>query len=199
MKKFLSLYARGMTVREIQAHLEEMYCAEILPMLTSAVTDAAMDETKAWQSRLLDARYLIVYLDCIDVKSRDTGAVKVKAVYLVLGIDLTGHMQLLGLWVAQTEGAQFRRQVATELKNRSVQDIFIAFVDGLKGFPAAIEPLYPQTAVQLCVLHMVRYSLNYVGWRMRKAVAADLRSVYEAATSDGANAALNEFEQRWGG
>lgn len=196
--KILSLYARGMTVREIQAHLEEMYGAEVSPTLISTVTDAVIDEAKAWQSCPLDALYPIVYLDCIHVKSRDAGAVKVKAVYLALGIDLTGNKQLLGLWIAQTEGAKFWLQVVTELKNRGVQDIFIACVDGLKGFPEAIESVYPQTAVQLCVVHMVRHSLNYVSWKMRKAVAADLRTVYAAATLEAATAALHEFEQKWG-
>ena len=196
--KILSLYARGMTVREIQAHLEEMYGAEFSPTLISTVTDAVMDEAKAWQSRPLDALYPIVYLDCIHVKSRDAGVVKVKAVYLALGIDLTGNKQLLGLWIAQTEGAKFWLQVVTELKNRGVQDIFIACVDGLKGFPEAIESVYPQTAVQLCVVHMVRHSLNYVSWKMRKAVAADLRSVYAATTLEAARAALDAFEQQWG-
>jgi len=196
--KILSLYARGMTVREIQAHLEEMYGAEVSPTLISTVTDAVMDEAKAWQSRPLDALYPIVYLDCIHVKSRDAGVVKVKAVYLALGIDLTGNKQLLGLWIAQTEGAKFWLQVVTELKNRGVQDIFIACVDGLKGFPEAIESVYPQTAVQLCLVHMVRHSLNYVSWKMRKAVAADLRSVYAATTLEAARAALDAFEQQWG-
>jgi putative transposase len=196
--KILSLYARGMTVREIQAHLEEMYGAEVSPTLISTVTDAVMDEAKAWQSRPLDALYPIVYLDCIHVKSRDAGVVKVKAVYLALGIDLTGNKQLLGLWIAQTEGAKFWLQVVTELKNRGVQDIFIACVDGLKGFPEAIESVYPQTAVQLCLVHMVRHSLNYVSWKMRKAVAANLRSVYAATTLEAARAALDAFEQQWG-
>jgi len=196
--KILSLYARGMTVREIQAHLEEMYGAEVSPTLISTVTDAVMDEAKAWQSRPLDALYPIVYLDCIHVKSRDAGVVKVKAVYLALGIDLTGNKQLLGLWIAQTEGAKFWLQVVTELKNRGVQDIFIACVDGLKGFPEAIESVYPQTAVQLCLVHMVRHSLKYVSWKMRKAVAADLRSVYAATTLEAARAALDAFEQQWG-
>lgn len=196
--KILSLYARGMTVREIQAHLEEMYGAEVSPTLISTVTDAVMDEAKAWQARPLDTLYPIVYLDCIHVKSRDAGAVKAKAVYLALGIDLTGNKQLLGLWIAQTEGAKFWLQVVTELKNRGVQDIFIACVDGLKGFPEAIESVYPQTAVQLCVVHMVRHSLNYVSWKMRKAVASDLRTVYTAATLEAARVALDEFEQKWG-
>ena len=196
--KILSLYARGMTVREIQSHLEEMYGAEVSPTLISTVTDAVMDEARAWQCRPLDAVYPIVYLDCIHVKSRDAGVVKVKAVYLALGIDLTGNKQLLGLWIAQTEGAKLWLQVVTELKNRGVQDIFIACVDGLKGFPEAIESVYPQTAVQLCVVHMVRHSLNYVSWKMRKQVAADLRTIYAATTLEAATAALDEFARKWG-
>ena len=196
--KILSLYARGMTVREIQGHLQEMYGAEVSPTLISSVTDAVMDEAKAWQARPLDALYPIVYLDCIHVKTRDAGAVRAKAVYLALGINLAGEKELLGLWIAQTEGAKFWLQVVTELKNRGVQDIFIACVDGLKGFPEAIEAVYPQTAVQLCIVHMVRHSLNYVSWKMRKAVAADLRAIYAAATVDDAQIRLQAFEDKWG-
>jgi putative transposase len=151
--KILSLYARGMTVREIQAHLEEMYGAEVSATLISTVTDTVMDEAKACQSRPLDGLYPIVYLDCIHAKSRDAGVVKVKSVYLALGIDLKGNKQLLGLWIAQTEGAKFWLQVVTELKNHGVPVIFIACADGLKGFPEAIESVYPQTAFQLCVVH----------------------------------------------
>lgn len=196
--KILSLYARGMTVREIQGHLEEMYGTEVSPSLISSVTDAVIDDAKAWQSRALDALYPIVYLDCIHVKARDSGAVRVKAVYLALGINLAGEKELLGIWIAQTEGAKFWLQVVTELKNRGVADIFIACVDGLKGFPEAIETVYPKTAVQLCIVHMVRYSLNYVSWKLRKAVAADLRTVYAAATVAEAEARLTEFDEKWG-
>lgn len=196
--KILSLYARGMTVREIQGHLEEMYGTEVSPSLISSVTDAVIDDAKAWQSRALDALYPIVYLDCIHVKARDSGAVRVKAVYLALGINLAGEKELLGIWIAQTEGAKFWLQVVTELKNRGVQDIFIACVDGLKGFPEAIEAVYPKTAVQLCIVHMVRYSLNYVSWKLRKAVAADLRTIYAAATVEEAEVRLDEFEEKWG-
>jgi len=195
--KILSLYARGMTVREIQSHLEEMYGTEVSPSLISSVTDAVMDEVKAWQSRPLDALYPIVYMDCIHVKVRDNGAVRVKAVYLALGIKLDGEKELLGIWIAQTEGAKFWLQVVTELKNRGVQDIFIACVDGLKGFPEAIEAVFPRTAVQLCIVHMVRYSLNYVGWKLRKEVAADLRAIYTAATVDEAERQLTAFEEKW--
>lgn len=197
-EKILSLYARGMSVREIQAHLTEMYGAEVSPTLISTVTDAVIDEVKTWQSRPLDALYPIVYLDCIHVKVRDAGAVRAKAVYLALGINLAGEKELLGIWIAQTEGAKFWLQVVTELKNRGVQDIFIACVDGLKGFPEAIETVYPKTAVQLCIVHMVRYSLNYVSWKLRKEVAADLRTIYTAATVDEAERRLDEFEAQWG-
>ena len=196
--KILSLYARGMTVREIQGHLEDMYGTEVSPTLISSVTDAVLDEVKTWQSRPLDALYPIVYLDCIHVKVRDSGAVRVKAVYLALGINLAGEKELLGLWIAQTEGAKFWLQVVTELKNRGVADIFIACVDGLKGFPEAIEAVYPKTAVQLCIVHLVRYSLNYVSWKLRKDVAADLRAIYTAATVEEAGHQLDAFEETWG-
>mgnify|MGYP002776365286 CR=1 FL=1 len=195
--KILSLYARGMTVREIQSHLEEMYGTEVSPTLISSVTDAVIEEVKAWQSRPLDSIYPIVYLDCIHVKVRD-GSVRVKAVYLAIGINMAGEKEVLGLWIAQTEGAKFWLQVVTELKNRGVADIFIACVDGLKGFPEAIEAVYPQTAVQLCVVHMVRHSLNYVSWKMRKVVAADLKTIYSAATADEALLRLEEFADQWG-
>ena len=194
--KIISLYARGMTVREIQSHLQEMYGAEVSPSLISAVTDAVADEVKAWQARPLDAIYPIVYLDCIHVKVRD-GAVRVKAVYLAIGITMAGEKEVLGLWLAQTEGAKFWLQVVTELRNRGVQDIFIACVDGLKGFPDAIEAVFPKAVVQLCIVHMVRHSLNYVSWKRRKDVAADLRRIYTAATAEEAELMLGEFEARW--
>ena len=196
--KILSLYARGMTVREIQSHLEEMYGTEVSPTLISSVTDAVIEEVKAWQGRPLDSVYPIVYLDCIHVKIRDSGVVKAKAIYLALGITMTGQKEVLGLWVAQTEGAKFWLQVVTELKNRGIQDIFIACVDGLKGFPEAIETIYPNTTVQLCIVHMVRYSLNYVTWKYRKDVASDLKSIYGAGTIERAAQALDDFEERWG-
>jgi len=195
--KIISLYARGLTVREIQSHLEELYGTEVSPSLISSVTDAVADEVKAWQSRPLEPIYPIVYLDCIHVKVRDTGAVRVKAVYLAIGINVSGEKEVLGLWIAQTEGAKFWLQVVTELKNRGVQDIFIACVDGLKGFPEAIETVYPQTAVQLCIVHLVRNSLNYVGWKMRKQIAADLKQIYQSATVDEAEQRLAEFETQW--
>ena len=194
--KILSLYARGMTVREIQAHLEEMYGAEVSPSLISSITDAVSEEVKGWQSRPLDPIYPIIYLDCIHVKVRE-GAVRVKAVYLAIGVTMTGEKEVLGLWLAQSEGAKFWLQVVTELRNRGVQDIFIACVDGLKGFPEAIEAVFPRAAVQLCIVHMVRHSLNYVSWKRRPEVAADLKRIYESATADEAEQRLGEFEAKW--
>ena len=194
--KILSLYARGMTVREIQAHLEEMYGTEVSPTLISSVTDAVNDEAKAWQARPLDPIYPIVYLDCIHVKVRE-GAVRVKAVYLAIGVAMTGEKEVLGLWLANNEGAKFWLQVVTELRNRGVQDILIACVDGLKGFPEAIEAVFPKTTVQLCIVHMVRHSLNYVSWKKRPEVAADLKRIYTAATADEAEQRLGEFEAKW--
>ncbi|WP_373317293.1 IS256 family transposase [Chitinibacter tainanensis] len=194
--KILSLYARGMTVREIQAHLEEMYGTEVSPSLISSVTDAVIDEVKAWQSRPLDAVYPIAYVDCIHVKVRE-GSVRVKAVYLALGVTMAGEKEVLGMWIAQTEGAKFWLQVVNELRNRGVQDILIACVDGLKGFPEAIEAVFPKTAVQLCIVHMVRHSLNYVSWKRRKAVAEDLKRIYQSATVEEAEQRLAEFEASW--
>lgn len=196
--KIISLYARGMTVREIQQHLSEMYGTEISPTLISTVTDVVIDEVKLWQSRPLDSIYPIVYLDCIHVKVRDAGNVRTKAVYLAIGVNMDGHKEVLGLWIAQSEGARFWLSVVTELKNRGVQDIFIACVDGLKGFPEAIETVYPQATVQLCIVHMVRNSLNYVGWNKRKEVAADLKQIYSSSTLAEAEMALLNFERQWG-
>jgi transposase-like protein len=173
-----------------------MYGAEVSPSLISSVTDAVVDEVKIWQGRPLDAVYPIVYLDCIHVKVRE-GAVRVKAVYLAIGVTMNGDKEVLGLWLAQTEGAKFWLQVVTELKNRGVQDIFVACVDGLKGFPEAIGAVFPHTAVQLCIVHMVRHSLNYVPWKRRAEVAADLKRVYTATTADEAEQRLGEFEEKW--
>jgi len=175
-----------------------MYGTEISPSLISSVTDAVIEDVKAWQSRPLDALYPIVYLDCIHVKVRDNGAVRVKAVYLALGIKLDGEKELLGIWIAQTEGAKFWLQVVTELKNHGVSDIFIACVDWLKGFPEAIEAVFPQTAMQLRIVHMVCHNLNHVSWKLRKEVAADLRAIYTAATVEEAEQHLTAFEAKWG-
>ena len=195
--KIISLYARGMTTREIQGHVEEIYGVEISPSLISAVTDAVTDEVKAWQNRPLDALYPIVYMDAIRVKGRGNGHVMNKAVYLAIGINLEGVKEVLGMWAAETEGAKFWLQVVTELKNRGVQDIFIACVDGLKGFPEAIEAVFPRTQVQLCIVHMVRNSLKYVSWKQRKEVAADLKVIYHSATAELAELNLTAFAQKW--
>ena len=197
-EKVLSLYARGMTNREIQGHLLEIYGTEVSPSLISRVTDAVLDEVTAWQNRDLAAVYPIVYLDAIHLKIRTDGRVQNRAVYLALGINLEGHKELLGLWIGETEGAKFWLNVLTELSNRGLRDILIAAVDGLTGFPEAIAAVFPRTEVQLCVVHMVRNSLRYVPWKNRKAVVRDLRKVYTAATADAAEAALSEFEQAWG-
>ncbi|AMK76884.1 IS256 family transposase [Methylomonas denitrificans] len=195
--KIISLYARGLTVREIQAHLAELYGTEVSPSLISAVTDAVLEDVALWQARPLDSVYPIVYLDCLHTKVRDSGCVQVKAVYLAIGINLAGEKEVLGLWIAQSEGAKFWLQVVTELKNRGVNDIFIACVDGLKGFPEAIETVYPQTAVQLCIVHLVRNSLHYVSYKLRQQVADDLKRIYQAATAQDAERQLREFESRW--
>lgn len=195
--RIISLYARGMTTRDIQAHFQDAYGVEVSPTFISQVTNAVMDEVTAWQNRPLDSVYPIVYLDALVVRSRDSGAVQNKHVYLALGINLDGEKELLGLWMAQTEGAKFWLSVVTELKNRGLQDILIACVDGLKGFPEAIEAVYPQTQIQLCIVHQVRHSLRYVSWKQRKEVAADLRNIYAAATLAEAERALDEFALKW--
>lgn len=195
--KIISLYARGLSTREIQAHLEEIYKVEVSPALISKVTDAVSDEVKAWQSRPLDSFYPILYLDALQVKIRDGAHVTNKAIYLVIGVTLAGHKEVLGMWVAQTEGAKFWLQIVTELKNRGVQDVLIACVDGLKGFPEAINTVFPKTEVQLCIVHQVRSSLNYVGWKQIKEVATDLKKVYQAATRAEAELRLAEFAERW--
>ena len=161
------------------------------------MTDDVVEEVKTWQNRQLDEVYPIIYLDAIQFKVRDEGHVRNKAVYLAIGVNLDGLKEVLGLWIAQTEGAKFWLQVVTELKNRGIADIFIACVDGLKGFPEAIETVFPKTEVQLCIVHMVRHSLNYVSWKQRKEVAADLKTIYTSATESEAEAALNEFADKW--
>lgn len=195
--KILSMYARGMTTREIQGHLEEIYGIEVSPTLVSNVTEAVQEEVRAWQSRALEPLYPIVYLDALYVRMRDNGQVQNRAVYVAIGVNVEGYKEVLGLWTSSNEGAKFWLQVLTELRNRGVQDIFIACVDGLKGFPAAIETVYPHTQVQLCIVHLVRQSLRYVSWKQRRAVASDLRPVYGAATADEAARQLDEFAAKW--
>lgn len=196
-EKVLALYARGMTTREIQGHMEEVYGVEVSPTLISTVTDAVLDEVRAWQARPLEAVYPIVFLDAIHVKGRVQGHIQTQAVYLALALTLTGEKELLGLWVGEAEGAKFWLSILTELKNRGVQDILIAAVDGLTGFPEAIATVFPRTQVQLCIVHMVRGSLRYVSWKERRTVAKDLRAIYQAPTVDAAEQALEAFEERW--
>jgi putative transposase len=196
--KIVSMYARGMSTREIQGHLQEMYGVEVSPGLISEVTDAVMEEVKAWQSRPLEPVYAIVYLDALYVKMRQEGRVENRAVYVAIGVDLEGRKDVLGLWTSGNEGAKFWLAVLTELKNRGIRDIFIACVDGLKGFPQAIESVFPATRIQLCIVHLVRASLNYVGWKERKLVAADLKLIYRAATELQAELELTNFIAKWG-
>lgn len=196
-ERIVSLYARGMSTRDIQAHFEDVYGVEVSPTFISQVTNAVLDEVRAWQQRPLAPVYPIVYLDCLVVRSRETGSVQNKSVYLALGVNCDGEKELLGLWLAQTEGAKFWLSVMNELKNRGLDDIFIACVDGLKGFPDAIEAVYPNTQVQLCIVHQIRNSLRFVSWKERKAVAADLKTIYGAATLKQAEQALEQFAETW--
>jgi len=193
----ISLYSRGMTTREIEGHLLEIYGVEVSPGLVSQVTDAVCADVLAWQNRPLEEVYPIVYFDALWGKVRENGQVVKVAVYLALGITIAGNKEVLGMWAANTEGAKFWLHVLSELKNRGVRDIFIGCVDGLKGFPEAMEAVFPATQVQLCLVHMVRQSLSYVGWKERKAVAADLKQIYRAATEAQAEQALRDFEVKW--
>lgn len=195
--KIISMYARGMTTRDIQAHLQEIYGVEISADLVSRVTDTVINDVKEWQNRPLDEVYPILYLDATIVKVRSEGRVVNKSAYLAIGININGIKDVLGIWLEQSEGAKFWLKVMTELKNRGIRDIFIACVDGLKGFPEAIEATFPQAEVQLCIVHMVRGSLRFVSWKDRKAVVADLKSVYQAATEEQAQANLESFAQKW--
>ncbi|ECR5081620.1 IS256 family transposase, partial [Salmonella enterica] len=195
--QILSLYAEGMTTREIVATFKEMYDADVSPTLISKVTDAVKEQVTEWQNRQLDALYPIVYMDCIVVKVHQNGRVINKAVFLALGINTEGQKELLGIWLAENEGAKFWLSVLTELKNRGLQDILIACVDGLKGFPDAINSVYPQTHIQLCIIHMVRNSLKYVSWKDYKAVTSGLKAVYQAPTEEAALMALDAFAGKW--
>jgi len=195
--KILSLYAKGMSTREIVATFEEMYGAEISPTLISKVTDRVIEEVIEWQSRPLDAVYPVVYLDCLVVKIRQDKKVINKAVYLALAINMEGHKELLGMWLSENEGAKFWLGVLTELQNRGVKDILIACVDGLKGFPDAINAAFPLAQIQLCIVHMVRNSLKYVPWKDYKAVARDLKLIYSSATEDAALLTLDRFAEQW--
>jgi transposase-like protein len=196
--KILSLYARGMTVREIQGHLAELYGTEVSPDLISRVTDAVLEEVREWQGRPLDAIYPIVFFDAMRVKIRDEGLVKNKAVYVALAYNSDGEKDVLGLWIEQTEGAKFWLRVVNELKTRGVNDILIAVVDGLKGFPEAITSVYPQTLVQTCIVHLIRNSLAFVAWKDRKAILPSIKAIYRAESAEAALLRLSEFEAEWG-
>jgi putative transposase len=193
-QKLLSLYARGLTVRELQAHLEECYQVPVSPDLISAVTDEILPELAQWQQRPLEPVYIAVAFDALRVKIRDEGLVQHKAVYLALGVTASGAKEVLGFWLAQSEGAAFWQRVMSELRGRGVEDILIALIDGLTGFPAAIHAVFPQTVIHQCVVHLVRQSLTYVSWRDRKAVAALLRAIYQAASEAAAQHALGALE-----
>ncbi|WP_308368583.1 MULTISPECIES: IS256 family transposase [unclassified Microbulbifer] len=195
--QILALYAKGMSTRDIVDAFKEMYDADVSATLVSKVTEQVMETVTEWQSRPLDAVYPIVYLDCIVLKIRQNKRVINKAMYVALGVNMEGQKELLGLWLAETEGAKFWLSVLTELKNRGLQDILIACVDGLKGFPEAIAAEYPETKVQLCIVHMIRNSLKYVSWKDYKAVTADLKEVYTSVTETAAHAELERFAEKW--
>jgi putative transposase len=195
--KIISMYARGMTTRDIQSHLEEIYGVEVSPTLISQVTEAVTEEVRLWQNRPLEDVYPIVYLDAVRIKVKHNGQIIKKAVYLAIAVTLAGVKEVLGMWAAETEGAKFWLNILTELRNRGVKDILIACVDGLKGFPEAIEAVYPDTQVQLCIVHLVRNSLNFVSWKQRKEMADDLKEVYSAATVEQAETNLASFGEKW--
>ncbi len=198
-EKIIALYARGMSTRDIQAHVRELYGLEISPDLVSAVTDAVLDEVQAWQGRPLESVYAVVYFDALRVKIRDEGTVRNKAVYLAIGIRCSGYKEILGLWIEQTEGAKFWLKVMTELRTRGTEDILVAVVDGLRGFPEAIESVFPEVRVQTCIVHLIRHSLKFASWKERKPLAAALKLIYRAETAEAALHQLEEFEQGpWG-
>ena len=192
-EKIVSMYARGMSVREIQGHLRELYGIEVSPDLVSAVTDAVLDEVAEWQERPLEPVYPLVFFDALRVKVRDEGTVRNKAVHVALGVRPDGTKEILGLWIEQTEGAKFWLRVMSELKNRGVEDVLIAIVDGLKGFPEAITAVFPQAQVQTCIVHLIRNSLEFVSWKERKVVAAALKAIYRATDADTGERALEAF------
>jgi len=196
-EKIISLYGRGMTTRDIQAQLKDLYGVEVSAGLISTVTAEVMDEVKGWQTRPLDKIYPIVYLDALVIKVKEDKRVVNKAFYLALGVNIEGEKDLLGIWISQNEGAKFWLNVLNEIKNRGAEDILIACVDGLTGFPEAIEAIYPKTEVQLCIVHQIRNSLRFVSWKNKKTVAQDLRLIYSAKTIDEAELALTSFSEKW--
>jgi putative transposase len=197
--KIIALYARGMTTREIAEHVGELYGTDISPDLVSAVTDTVLEEVAAWQSRGLDSTYAIIFFDAMRVKIRNEGLVSNRALYLAIGLRCSGHKEILGLWIEQTEGAKFWLRVMTELRSRGVQDILIAVVDGLKGFPEAITSVFPQTVVQTCIVHLIRFSMHFATWKERRLIGAALRPIYQAESAAAAQARLEEFDRgSWG-
>jgi putative transposase len=196
--KILALYARGMSTRDIQAHLAEIYGVDVSPDLISSVTDAVMDDVRAWQQRPLEDVYPVLFLDALVLKIREGGTVQRRACYLALGVTVEGERDVLGMWFQETEGAKFWMQVLTELKQRGVSDILICCVDGLKGFPEAIEAVFPKTTVQTCIVHLIRHSLKYVPRREREHVARDLKPIYTALDADAAASELERFDEKWG-
>jgi len=195
--QIISMYSFGMTDRDIKAHLEKIYNVEVSPDLISRVTNAVIDEVREWQSRPLEKSYAIVYLDALRVKAREDGKSCMKSVYVALGVNFEGKKEVLGLWIAESEGAKFWMGVLAEMKNRGVQDILIACMDGLTGFPEAVRSVYPDTRVQLCIVHMVRNSTKFVSYKDLKKVCADLKAVYSAAAEPAAREALEEFGKIW--
>src|SRR3954471_20288104 len=197
--KIVSMYARGMSTREIVGHLRELYGIEVSPDLVSAVTDAVLDEVAAWQARPLEAAYPLVFFDALRVKVRDEGLVRNKAVHIALGVRADGTKEILGLWLEQNEGAKFWLRVMNELKNRGVDDVLVAVVDGLKGFPEAINAVFPDTMVQTCIVHLIRHSMDFASWKDRKAIATELKAIYRAKDAQGGEAALDAFDaSTWG-
>ena len=197
--KIISMYARGLSVREVRGHLEEIYGIEVSPDLISTITDAVLEEVAEWQNRPLDVVFPIVFFDAIRVKIRDEGFVRNKAVYIALGILPDGTKEILGIWIEQTEGAKFWLRVMNELKNRGIADILVAVVDGLKGFPEAITAVFPQTVVQTCIVHLIRHSLEFVSWKDRKLMAPALKAIYRAKDAEAGRQALDDFDAGpWG-
>jgi putative transposase len=196
--KVLSLYARGMSTREIQGHLAELYGTEVSPDLISRVTDAVLEDVQEWRKRPLAPVWPIVYLDALVIRVRESGVVRRKSAYLAIGVGLEGRKEVLGIWLEETEGAKFWLKVITELKNRGIEDILIACVDGLKGFPQALESVFPNTTVQTCIVHMIRNSTHYVSWKDRKSVAIDLKPIYTAVDREAAESSLRDFDKKWG-
>jgi putative transposase len=195
--KIISMYARGMTTRDITAHLKEIYQVDVSADFISKVTDSVIEKVKEWQNRPLDKIYPIVYLDCLVVKVREESRIVNKSVFIAIGITMEGLKDVLGLWIEKNEGAKFWLTVITELKNRGIEDIYIACVDGLKGFPEAINSVFPKTEIQLCIVHMVRNSLKYVSYKVRKELAKDLKLIYQSVNSEMAEKHLNDFAGKW--